>query len=250
MRLRLFTFLGLAALCGWSRLQRHLGNPRSGRSTYCIPYKLHAVSFETHTNNQQDRPMKPSDFGQFVAALIIQTSKKELSNIQEHVGRDRAATSANLTLAMTWVGQMKIEQVLTEAAAPEATHMMLAYVMNHVMETTGWSYPTMCAVLKNRLEGYDTAFSDGEGEPLLNITKYFTACCEELRHDVQYDEIIPDPDEVQSLGDAVNKDALAELRRLRREGNCPTYSLAALATCMAGVTIFSVEAGIEAAVGR
>jgi len=140
--------------------------------------------------------MKPSDLGLFAGELIIRTAKKELSNIQRHVGRDRAATRANLTLAMAWVGQMKIGQVLGQADGPEATRMMLAHVMKHVMEVTGWSYPTMCTVLRNGLGGYDAAHSDGEGEPLLNITKYFTACCEELRHEVQYDEIIPDPDEV------------------------------------------------------
>lgn len=192
--------------------------------------------------------MTPDEFGQLIGATVVRTSEKEFPEVHRHIGRDQAATRANLPIAMAWVAQTKIEQLLDASSGPTCIRMMLAYVMKHVMEITGWAYETMRTVLENRLDGYDEAVSDGNGQPVLNITNYFVACCEKMRHNVQYNQIIPDPDEVESLGGAVNQDALAQIRQLRRDRDCATYSLDIIETMKVGITILSIGAGVEGAV--
>ncbi len=122
---------------------------------------------------------------------------------------------------------------------------MLAAVMKRAMRVTRWSYDVMRTALESRLEGYDAASSDEEGDSVNNITKYFVACCEELRPEVRYDEIIPNPEELETLGDMVNPKALAELKRVRSEQRWLTYSLRLQDMSIVGASILSMGIAVE-----
>lgn len=199
--------------------------------------------------HERSLAMNPRDFGLLIGTLIVQTSDQESHTIHKHIARDRTAIRANLPLAMAWVSQLKLEQLLNADDASDAVRAMLVPVMKHVMKITDWTYPVMKAVVENRLDGYDSAWA-ADGQPVSNITKYFVACCEELRQTVCYDQIIPDPDGFAEFGELVNQEALEDLRRVRREQHCATYIMDLQKTMPVELCIFSIGTGVEAAAAK
>ena len=194
--------------------------------------------------------MNAASLGEFVGNLIIHMAENQLPEVHKLVRRNRTATHFNLLLAFAWVSHVKLQQLLEDHDAGETVRMMLAAVMKRAMRITKWNYDVMRVALENRLEGYDDASSDEQGDSLNNITKYFVACCEELRQEVHYDEIIPDPEDLEELGDMVDPKALAQLKRMRREQRSLTYSLRLMDMSMVGASILSMGSATEKAVAE
>jgi len=194
--------------------------------------------------------MRPGDFGQLIGTAVVQTSERELPAIQQLIGRDPTATRANLPLAMAWVCHVKLEELLGLGDRPEVIQMMLAVVMLDVMQVTGWAYPVMRSVLENRLEEYAIASSAEEGHQVLNIAKYFMGCCDELREEVRYGEMIPDLNELQSYGLEVNPDFILWMEQARGNRHWPTYSLNRLILTKVVASILSLGASVEVAVAK
>jgi len=82
-------------------------------------------------------------------------------------------------------------------------------------------------LLMNRYQGYLSAMNDtsNEGGPVFNTGKYFVACCRQGDRYVDYERLIPDPEDLEELGDMVNPEGLRALKELKARGEHATYPL-------------------------
>lgn len=172
--------------------------------------------------------MNGNALGRDVGETICEMSKRCTREIVHTVGTASKQARAELALFFSWTAfvAITIDEALSEKRAEQATDAMERLLAQN---TPFHEIPQeeFKALLKNRYEGYLKAMDDesNEGGPAWNIAKYFTACCRRGSCAVDYDMLIPDPDDVERLGEAVNPQGLRALKALKATGQHATYPL-------------------------
>ena len=173
--------------------------------------------------------------GMNVGAFVVGMAERELPEICESINRDKTATKVELPIAMAWATAMALGRAGTDE---EVIQTMFGFMSEHVSRISGWSPTVATAVLGDRLEEYNTAFTASD-ESMQNVAKLFTACCERVRERVRYNELIPSPDDLEVVSDQLEPRVIEAIRKLQRKGR-PTFSLNMMATMAVTTTIFAV----------
>lgn len=174
------------------------------------------------------RQVNCAALGQDIGQVLIKMTATYAGDVGRSTGTAGPQTRLELALFLSWMAFTKIttDRSLSQEVARQVTDAMERR-LGQQFPSPGGSQETFKVLLQNRYEGYMKATCDesNEGGPAWNMAKYFTACCRYGAGPVDYDGLIPDPEDVEKLGDLVNPEGLQALKSLKAQGSHATYPL-------------------------
>ncbi len=168
-----------------------------------------------------------------LAGFVTGTVTAQLGDMKAIVRRDPAATEIGLIGVFAWVARSGLHQHFPEEIAEQITFAMLERLADHVGIVGRLDDVSARRFLKNRLAAYDAWWAyqdDSDADPPWNIAKFLYASCQEVRVDLEWNQIMPNPDEISHV-DGANPDFIEQLRSAavsfrQRTGRAPcTYTL-------------------------
>ncbi len=191
--------------------------------------------------------MDATKLGSLLGAVVLEGADRDLAEAHTAVGRNRLATHFSLHIAYAWACQLALELAYRDPDKPDVIRHMLGVVVTRLRELTGLKDGSLIRLVENRLEGFARAASDEHGYMVLNLAKYLTACSESMNAIIDYDRMIPDPDELDLVADSCDPVALAKLKRLKTQQSLPTYRMNLTGQIGIGMRIVSVAEGAKQA---
>lgn len=192
-----------------------------------------------------------------LVCLVWFKTKDEIGNL---VRRDEDTTFFNYLLLLTWAARMAMAKKLISRRDEAAEVLDAMHVQLHSEMQRMWSTPPdgedFIAILEDRYAGYDAALEDESSDnPLQNVGNYFLACCntENLAF-VDYDQIIPDPEQMAEFPEFVDLAKLEELRAAWDKEGLFTFPMSIqqnfAITVHVGAFSKSVQEFLEKTIGR
>ena len=161
-----------------------------------------------------------------MATIVIEMAKRSFPEVDELVGRDSVATAANLVVAFAWFAHYLLSQKYSKQTCNEIADHMLGEVADDLKLLLNWSDENIQRMIRSRLAGYKNAWDASESsERLANAVNYFFGCCTDMRIELPYESVIPDPADLESMEDLVNPEWLAALKEIQMKHNTVTYPL-------------------------
>lgn len=158
-------------------------------------------------------------FVEGLGTLVVQSADKDIDEVHSLVQRDRTATHCSLISAYAWACLFGLGDA---SPHPEAIRWMVTRVLCRLREITGLEFEYVDRLLRNRIAGFTLAAASDD--PVINITNYLNACSAKVEATVDYNELMPDLDELEQMGDC-DPGALARLKALKKQHNPPTYRM-------------------------
>ncbi len=172
--------------------------------------------------------MNCAALGQDIGQVLGKMTATYAGEVGCSTGTAGPQTRLELALFLSW---MAFTKITTDSSLSQEVAKQIVDAMEHRLGQQ-FSWPgglqeAFKVLLQNRYEGYMKAMYDesNEGGPLWNMAKYFTACCRYRAGPVDYDRLIPDPEDIDKLGKLVNPDGLQALKSLKTQGSHATYPL-------------------------
>lgn len=197
---------------------------------------------------------KVKELGFAFTSRVLEQSRNDLPSVRSLVGANEVETHSNLIVAYAWATASGIRQACPDYASSPVNDIMLGLLGQHVMEMRAWNWDRTARFFESRLAGYDDAIAQQEGpQAVLGVAKYFWVCCHNPGRDIQFNEIVPDPDVLEELfGDQVNQEALRQIRQAERERSLVRFTphfgrdteIAILILAMADATRSSLEGAL------
>jgi hypothetical protein len=139
-------------------------------------------------------------FGEQLGFAVTQFSSCYWEQVHQLIGRSRDRTQTEFLLFLTWSTTNMISSNLTAPLAKSVLDSMHRIVYIHARRLLHKEHDEFEKLVHNRYAGYYAAFQAVSGpQSIWNVTKYFSACCGALKYDVKYDEIVPDPEDIELL---------------------------------------------------
>lgn len=166
------------------------------------------------------RAMNCVALGRAIALMICEIAESYVSEAGEGA-KALPYTYLNLSLFLSCIAFVKLT---AEHSISEEDSGLVTQTIEHSLEFV-WCESedqrlAFRGLIKNRYQGYLRAMSDTSPSagPLWNAVKYFAACCRQGYRHVDYEKLIPDPGELELLGDTVNPEGLRSLREMEARG--------------------------------
>jgi len=102
---------------------------------------------------------------------------------------------------------------------------MLGSLVPTIQNGSGWALGDVDRFIRSRLRAYDTWMCQKDRpDPLWHVAKFFAACCQDLRIEVEWNAIVPDMDEFEQIPGA-NPEFVKQMRNVEVEHSPPAYPL-------------------------
>jgi len=128
--------------------------------------------------------------------------------------KDPDTVDANFIALLWWLATKKVRECLGARSARRVVEAMKARVCEHLANRPG-VHQEAEELLASRSAGYESAFGEENEQSVMQIAKYFLACCAANRIALRFDEIIPDPEHLAEAREVVTPGTIEALRELR-----------------------------------
>ena len=169
--------------------------------------------------------MRMSEMGTQLGELVVFMARQLWRQTVDAVDGDADSTFTNQLAMYGWL----VREHVREALPPSEANTVLSAMHQLIFAQTedAWeSWTEFKRYTSNRRKGLDAAKADTNGEPMTHIVNYFVACCSDHWSEVAYDEIAPDPDDLELINDLLIDPTLIDRLRSRQAADdLPIYSL-------------------------
>jgi len=128
-------------------------------------------------------------FGSDLGGCVVRQAQQDLPKIQSLVEGSPNAVAINLPIAYGWAAALGAQLAVPEAIWPRVHENLLAYMAYHLAESRDCDFNQARDFVERRVAGYDDAARPTDEDTVLNVAKYFWACCHYGDRPFGYDDI-------------------------------------------------------------